>query len=89
MPFNYCVLNSWNGHRLFSQDQTRRRHFTTEEPRAKTCPEWMWLRQSIFSLRNESFGSYSASVLHQAALYPFSESHLSVLCQGLVYTMLI
>lgn len=33
MPLNDCVLRSWNGSGLFSPDQTRRRHLTTEEPR--------------------------------------------------------
>lgn len=57
--------------------------------RPEICPKWMWVQQSIFSLRNEGFGLYSVPVLHQATLYPFSGSHLSVFCQGLVYTMLI
>lgn len=49
----------------------------------------MWVQQSILSFRNEGFGLYSVPVLHQATLYPFSGTHLSVFCQGLVYTMLI
>lgn len=63
MPFNYWVLNSWNEHSLFSQDQTRRRHSITEETRL--VPNGCGFQQSIFSLRSEGFGLCSASVLRR------------------------
>jgi len=45
----------------------------------------------MLSLRNERFWTSSIFMLHKAVIlsYPFSKSHFSVFCHGLIYTRLI